>query len=185
MPDRWPPLAHLEQARSGHADDGPRSARLAHCLGGHSGGSRACVAHSRLQEKEPQKVASGGQTITLPYRVCGTLKAGFVKGEADWVMREAVDMPADDRVSHLGDPFGRVFAWVWNDDKDVAMMLLSDYMAELREGHLLAAGDTEVRIVTSSEDVLKHAIDRLPDILGSSGSYNYSADSQDWQSRDS
>jgi hypothetical protein len=89
------------------------------------------------EEEKPEKVASG-RTITLPYRVYGTLKAGFVKGGADWVMREAVDMPADDRVLHLGDPFGRVFAWVWNDDKDVAMMLLSDYLAELREGHLLA-----------------------------------------------
>jgi hypothetical protein len=103
-----------------------------------AGGTSGVAVVVQEEEEEPQKAASEGRTITLPYRVYGTLKAGFVKGEADWVMREVVDMPADDRVFHLGDPFGRVFAWVWNDDKDVAMILLSDYLAELREGHLLA-----------------------------------------------
>lgn len=96
------------------------------------------VEEAEVEEGGPEKVGSGGRAITLPYRVYGTLKAGFVKGEADWLMREVVDMPADDRVLHLGDPFGRVFAWVWNDDKDTAMMMLSDYLSELREGHLLA-----------------------------------------------
>lgn len=101
------------------------------------GADISSVAVVEVQE-EPQKVASSGRTITLPYRVYTTLKAGFVKGAADWVIRRVADMPADDRVPHLGDNFGRVFAWIWNDDKDLAMILLSDYLAELREGHLLA-----------------------------------------------
>lgn len=32
-----------------------------------------------------------------------------------------------------GDPFGRVLAWVWRLDPDRAMVLLADYLAELRD----------------------------------------------------
>jgi hypothetical protein len=90
-------------------------------------------------EEESSRAPRSGLTIALPYRIYGALKDGFVKGEADWLMREVVESSGDDRVLHLGDPFGRVFAWVWNDDKDDAVRMLSDYLAELREGHLLAS----------------------------------------------
>jgi hypothetical protein len=77
-------------------------------------------------------------TITLPHSLYRTLKAGFVKGAADWAIRRLERMPANNRIPHLGDHFGRVFAWIWNHDKDQAMILLSDYLGELREAHLLA-----------------------------------------------
>jgi hypothetical protein len=96
------------------------------------------ITLAEIDEEEAGEQDSEERTIAIPYRVYGTLKVGFAKGEADELIREVADAPADDRVDHLGDPFGLVFAWVWNKDKDEAMMLLSDYLAELRLHHLLA-----------------------------------------------
>src|SRR5262249_55667209 len=53
-------------------------------------------------------------------------------------MRRVNGRTADNRIPHLGDNFGRVFAWTWNYDRDQAIILLSDYLGELRECHLLA-----------------------------------------------
>jgi hypothetical protein len=66
------------------------------------------------------------------------LKAGFAKGEADMVIRDAARPSEYDRVGHLGDSFGKVFASDWNHNKNEAMILLSAYLYELREGHLLS-----------------------------------------------
>jgi hypothetical protein len=114
-----------------------------HIAEDYSGISVVEVQEEEEEEEEESaaaaiKVGGSHQTIALPYRVYRTLLAGFVKGEADWLMREVVESSEDHRVLHLGDPFGRVFAWVWNDDKDAAVSMLSNYLAELREGHLLA-----------------------------------------------
>jgi len=45
---------------------------------------------------------------------------------------EQVEVDAEPRILHLGDPFGTVFAWVWSYDKDEAMIMLADYIAALR-----------------------------------------------------
>jgi hypothetical protein len=78
-----------------------------------------------------------GPDYTLPRRVYETLKAGFTASSADWLIRQILrDRPGQEpRVLHLGDPFGRVFAWVWHDDQDQAMLLLADLLAELRNAH--------------------------------------------------
>ena len=99
--------------------------------------SRPTTVEVQADDESEQEI-SVEPTITLPHSLYRTLKAGFVKGAADWVMRRIERMPADDRIPHLGDHFGRVFAWIWNQDKDQAMILLSDYLGELREAHLLA-----------------------------------------------
>jgi hypothetical protein len=90
-------------------------------------------------EEYSRKRSSGAPTISIPYRVYTTLKAGFVKGVADSVIRDALEAEsADHRIFHLGDNFGRVFAFVWSHDKDSAMLLLADFLGALREGHALA-----------------------------------------------
>ncbi len=85
-----------------------------------------------------------GPDYTMPRRVYDTLKAGFTDSSADWLIRQILhDRPDQEhRVLHLGDPFGRVFAWVWKDDPDQAMLLLADYLAALRSHHP-QAGDID------------------------------------------
>jgi hypothetical protein len=82
-----------------------------------------------------------GPDYTLPRQVYETLKAGFNASSADWLIRNVLhDRPGQSpRVLHPGDPFGRVFAWVWRDDPDQAILLLADYMADLRDHHPRAA----------------------------------------------
>jgi hypothetical protein len=43
------------------------------------------------------------------------------------------------RLAHPGDGFGRIVAWMWNHDRDEAMLFLADYFAELRQHQYLAS----------------------------------------------
>lgn len=85
------------------------------------------------QEKAvEQDLAAAGSSVTMPLPVYQALKTWFVMGAADDLVRCILDLPTDNRVLDLGDDFGRVFAWVWADDKVSAMMLLSDYLSTVR-----------------------------------------------------
>jgi len=126
--------ARQVQTRRGGARGEKVSSRASLDHGGDTSGAATVEVQA---DDEPQHEDSAEPTISLPYRVYATLKAGFVMGMADWMIRH-VDSGAERRISHLGDPFGRVFAWVWSHDKDQAMILLADYLAQLRDGHPLA-----------------------------------------------
>ncbi len=87
-----------------------------------------------------------GPAITLPRRVYETLKSAFAAHSAEWVTRQIQDEPQHRKIMHLGDPFGRVFAWVWNDDPDQAMILLADMLAVLRDHNPVADLNPPVRL---------------------------------------
>ena len=91
--------------------------------------STATLGGADEQTEEPVE-----PTITMPYSVYGPLKGGFITRWADWAAQQ-VKGNAEDRIEHVGDLFGRVFAWVWSRDRDQAMIVLADYLARLREGH--------------------------------------------------
>jgi hypothetical protein len=95
---------------------------------------RVAVEHSPMNVKAED--AWKGPTVTIPDKIYQFLKAGFVGSMADWAINQ-VRTDAEHRIDHLGDPFGLVFAWIWADDRDQAMILLADYMSDLREGHPL------------------------------------------------
>ena len=63
---------------------------------------------------------------------------------AEWAA-EQVEVDAEHRLFHLGDPFGTAFAWVWSYDKDEAMIMLADYLAALR-GSLTEEIDPPIRL---------------------------------------
>lgn len=46
--------------------------------------------------------------VTMPKRVYEPLRGGFVDCKAEWLTRQLLDSPADERVTHSGNPFGRV-----------------------------------------------------------------------------
>lgn len=97
-------------------------------------------------------------SVTMPRRVYGTLKAGFTEHAAEWLSRRLRDGPPGQRMMHLGDPFGRVFAWIWREDPDQAMLLLADYLAVLRDHNPVADLDPPVRL----DDVLRGLRPALP-----------------------
>ena len=87
-----------------------------------------------------------GETITIPRRVYETLTAAFAAHEAEWLTRQIRDEPQHRQIMHLGDPFGRVFAWIWNDDPDRAMFFLAEYLAALRDHNPVADLSPPVRL---------------------------------------
>jgi hypothetical protein len=98
--------------------------------------------------------------ITMPARVYRTLRAGFTEQAAEWLTRQLQDTPRGrQRLIHPGDPFGRVFAWVWRQDPGEAMMMLADYLAVLRDHNLVADLDPPVRL----DDILRGLRLALPD----------------------
>jgi hypothetical protein len=112
-----------------------------------------------------------GPDYTLPRRVYETLKAGFTANSADWLIHQILhDKPAAaNRVLHLGDPFGRVFAWVWEDDPDQAMVLLGDFLADLRNHHP-RAGDINPpirldEVLSGLRLALPHDFDDYPAVV--------------------
>ena len=66
--------------------------------------------------------------ITLPRRAYKDLALGFLMSEAGEVLRDAIHAGSGSRVTHLGAPFGTVFASVWRNDQDEAMMFLAEYL---------------------------------------------------------
>lgn len=89
--------------------------------------------------------------ITMPKQVYETLKSGFLEREAEWLTRQLLESPAHQRSTHPGDPFGRVFAWVWHQNPDEAMMMLGDYLAMLRDHNRWGNPSPPVRL----DDVLR------------------------------
>lgn len=87
-----------------------------------------------------------GQTVTLPRRVYQTLTSAFAAHSAEWLTRQIQDEPQHRKVMHLGDPFGLVFAWLWNDDPHQAMDLLAGYLAVLRDHNPVADLRPPVRL---------------------------------------
>jgi hypothetical protein len=103
-----------------------------------------------------------GQTITIPRRVYETLTSAFATHEAEWLTRQIRDDPQHRNIMHLGDPFGRVFAWIWNDDPDRAMFFLADYLAALRDHNPVADLTPPVRL----DEVLHGLRLAMPDGFG-------------------
>jgi hypothetical protein len=75
--------------------------------------------------------------VALPIETFNDLVTGFIHGRADSALREEINQQADGRCTlrHLGDPLGRVFAWIWRYDSDRAMLFLADYLAAIRLQH--------------------------------------------------
>lgn len=79
------------------------------------------------------------ETVTVPRDVYNSLSALAVAGSADKLLQMLQrDARTGQRLVHPGDSFGRVVAWVWREDRARAVLLLADYLAELREHHRLA-----------------------------------------------
>lgn len=75
----------------------------------------------------------------VPYRVFHHLLTGFVCDEG----RDLASDYKKGEVAHPGDPFGRVFAWLWDLDRDIATHLVADLLAEARRA--AKKGQDEVR----------------------------------------
>jgi hypothetical protein len=98
--------------------------------------------------------------VTMPARVYQTLRSGFTAHAAEWLTHQLQDTPPGQRrLIHPGDHFGRVFAWVWRDDPNEAMLMLADYLAVLRDHNPVADLDPPVRL----DDILRGLRLALPD----------------------
>lgn len=83
-------------------------------------------------------------TVTLPRAVYQSLKAGAITGNAGNLLgvlklNATSGLP---RVVHPGDSFGRIVAWMWAQDREETMLLLADFLAELRDHHALSGDVT-------------------------------------------
>jgi len=85
-------------------------------------------AESNLVERPDQQFRV--PTVAVPHGIVRTLTAGFVADTAALLVRHMNDDPP--RITLLGTPFGRVFAWAWSHDRDEAMIILSDLLANVR-----------------------------------------------------
>jgi hypothetical protein len=84
-------------------------------------------------ENEPQVAPSPVHGVNVPYNIYGIIRSGFVESQANIVIKDILEIPYGKREAHPGPLFGRVLAWVWDDDKDSAISLLADYLADLRD----------------------------------------------------
>lgn len=66
--------------------------------------------------------------IEVPLRTYEHLRTGFVCHEA----RDLARSYADNQLAHPGDPFGNVFAWLWERDRRSAVSLFVELLAEAR-----------------------------------------------------
>ena len=120
----------------------------------HEEASRVTAIYPQSDDYRPQWVSVDPPprpTVTIPVHVYRLLESGFTAHMAAWAADE-VRVDAKNRIMHLGDPFGTVFAWVWSYDKDEAMIMLADYLAALRGSEpLVGAIDPPIRL----DEVLK------------------------------
>jgi hypothetical protein len=79
-----------------------------------------------------------GPTVALPQRVYRQLVAAFATHSAEWITRMIQRDPQHRDAMHPGDPFGTVFAWIWQDNPDQAMLFLADTLAALRDHNPVA-----------------------------------------------
>lgn len=70
-----------------------------------------------------------------------------------------MDFRQRSHVLHPGDAFGDVLAWVWEHDRTQAMIMLADYLAELRN-HGTGAADVDPPV--SLDEVLNGLRIALP-----------------------
>ncbi|WP_406507630.1 hypothetical protein [Streptomyces sp. NBC_00212] len=66
--------------------------------------------------------------VEVPRRTFDYLLTGFV-------CHEAIDLArsyAESGIAHPGDPFGNVFAWLWEANRGNAVSLFADLLAEAR-----------------------------------------------------
>ena len=66
----------------------------------------------------------------VPHRVFEQMLSGFVCFEAQDL---ASDFKKGD-VAHPGDPFGSVFAWLWDTERETALSLFAELLAEAQRG---------------------------------------------------
>lgn len=80
-------------------------------------------------------------TVVVPQSVLDSLLAAAVAGAAGFVLSTLKHngTTGQPRLVHPGDGFGRIMAWLWSQDRDRAMLLLADYLGELRQHQYLAA----------------------------------------------
>lgn len=102
------------------------------------------------------------QTITIPRQVYRTLTTAFAAHEAESITRQIRDNPQNRDIMHLGDPFGSVFACIWDDDQDGAMLFLADYLTALRNHNPVADLNPPIRL----DEVLRGLCLALPDGFG-------------------
>jgi hypothetical protein len=88
---------------------------------------------------ETAKLAGGNPGVTVPHSIYATLRVGFVAATADAVIDFMQDGPS--RVTDLGSAFGRVFAWVWSNDRDQAIIMLADLLGSMRAHQEKASND--------------------------------------------
>jgi hypothetical protein len=94
--------------------------------------NRTSMTTSPIDLSEPEALAPKYQKIVnIPIAVYEKVRSGFIASEADRLVQRFYEMP-DDRVAHLGDPFGQVFAWIWSRNRDEVMLVLADYLADIR-----------------------------------------------------
>ncbi|MFE2838328.1 hypothetical protein ACFXI6_46445 [Streptomyces mirabilis] len=67
--------------------------------------------------------------VEVPYRTFEYLLTGFVHGEAVDAGRHY----KNGNVAHPGDPFGNVFAWLWDNRRDTAMSAFAQLLATARD----------------------------------------------------
>jgi hypothetical protein len=99
-------------------------------------------------------------SVEVPTDLLSTLLAGFVAGTAARTLQSIDACSTRPALVHPGDSFGRVFAWAWEQDPTMAMILLADYLAELRD-HGPGAPDVDPPI--SLDEVLDGLRVALPD----------------------
>ncbi|MFF7521297.1 hypothetical protein [Streptomyces pseudovenezuelae] len=67
--------------------------------------------------------------IEVPHRIFEYLLTGFVEAEA----RDLARFYSDGKVAHPGDPFGNVFAWLWDNRRGTAMSAFAQCLATARD----------------------------------------------------
>ncbi|WP_159080852.1 hypothetical protein [Nocardia suismassiliense] len=69
----------------------------------------------------------------MPRHIRDALLSTFVVREAD---RAITDFGARrGHFAHIGDPFGKILAWLWRTNPDEAMQYLTQYLMHLRDHH--------------------------------------------------
>jgi hypothetical protein len=75
--------------------------------------------------------AEGEMGLIVPFDVYDSLKAGFATGVATTVVDHMGDK--DPRITIVNPAFARVFVWEWRRDRDLAMIMLADLLASIRD----------------------------------------------------
>lgn len=67
-------------------------------------------------------------SLDVPHRTFEYLMGGFICNEGADLAR----FHGESQVANPGDPFGNVFAWLWEHDKDSAVAAFANLLAEAR-----------------------------------------------------